>query len=62
MAPAIATSRQTVANHGVTAEARQQILGEHLGLVYHVARQLCRAKQMDVELDELVSAGTIGLI
>lgn len=41
---------------------RQRLLGEHIGLVYHVARQLCRAKQMDVELDELVSAGTIGLI
>jgi RNA polymerase sigma factor for flagellar operon FliA len=38
------------------------MLSEHLGLVYHVARQLCRAKQMDVELDELVSAGTLGLI
>ncbi len=61
MAPATA-SRQNVANHGVSAEARQQILGEHLGLVYHVARQPCRAKQMDGELDELVSAGTIGLI
>ncbi len=41
---------------------RQRLLGEHIGLVYHVARQLCRAKQMEVELDELVSAGTIGLI
>lgn len=46
----------------VDPEARQALLGEHLGLVYHVARQLCRSKQMDVELDELVSAGTIGLI
>jgi len=61
MAPAIAT-RQTVVNHGVSVEARQQIPGEHLGLVYHVALQLCRTKQMDVELDELVSTGTIGLI
>jgi RNA polymerase sigma factor for flagellar operon FliA len=43
-------------------EARQRVLSEHVGLVYHVARQLCRAKQMDVELDELVSAGTLGLI
>ncbi|MBC7894327.1 MAG: FliA/WhiG family RNA polymerase sigma factor [Cytophagaceae bacterium] len=43
-------------------ELRQKLIGEHLGLVYHVARQLCRAKQMDVELDELVSAGTLGLI
>ena len=46
----------------VSLETRQQLIGEHLGLVYHVARQLCKAKQMDVELDELVSAGTIGLI
>ncbi|MCC6316710.1 MAG: FliA/WhiG family RNA polymerase sigma factor [Gemmatimonadaceae bacterium] len=46
----------------VAHDERQQLIGEHLGLVYHVARQLCRTKQMDVELDELVSAGTIGLI
>lgn len=50
------------AANSVSPEKRQQLLSEHLGLVYHVARQLCRAKQMDVELDELVSAGTIGLI
>ncbi|MGQ0765825.1 MAG: sigma-70 family RNA polymerase sigma factor [Gemmatimonadota bacterium] len=43
-------------------DARRQMVGEHLGLVYHVARQLCRARQMDVEVDELVSAGTLGLI
>ncbi|MGQ0650566.1 MAG: sigma-70 family RNA polymerase sigma factor [Gemmatimonadaceae bacterium] len=58
MANATALSRSA----SVTPEHRQQLLGEHLGLVYHVARQLCRAKQMDVEIDELVSAGTIGLI
>lgn len=50
------------ATTGGDLEARQALIGEHLGLVYHVARQLCRSKQMDVELDELVSAGTIGLI
>ena len=50
------------AGSAVSAEQRQAILTEHLGLVYHVARQLCRAKQMEVELDELVSAGTLGLI
>jgi len=43
-------------------DARPQLLSEHVGLVYHVARQLCRAKQMEVEIDELVSAGTLGLI
>ena len=58
MAPATANRMSGT----ISAETRQQLLGEHLGLVYHVARQLCRAKQMDVELDELVSAGTIGLI
>lgn len=38
------------------------MIGQHLGLVYHVARQLSRARALDLELDELVSAGTIGLI
>ena len=70
MSPAIASdatrlaASRIVAHAGTTVspETRQQLLSEHLGLVYHVARQLSRAKQMDVELDELVSAGTIGLI
>lgn len=57
MAHAVALDRRHV-----SIDARQELIGKHLGLVYHVARQLCRAKQMDVELDELVSAGTIGLI
>lgn len=52
----------TVARSKDLSQSRQSLIGEHLGLVYHVARQLCRARQMDVELDELVSAGTIGLI
>lgn len=44
------------------AATREELLSQHLGLVYHVARQLCRSKGMEVELDELVSAGTLGLI
>jgi RNA polymerase sigma factor FliA len=58
-------AQATVARETSAHEAtdfRRRMIGEHLGLVYHVARQLCRAKQMDVEVDELVSAGTIGLI
>ena len=35
---------------------------EHLGLVYHHARSLMRSRRVAVELDELVSAGTLGLI
>ena len=42
--------------------ARDGVLRQHLGLVYHVAQQLARARANDVELDDLVSAGTLGLI
>ena len=38
------------------------MLRQHLGLVYHVAGQLARARANDVELEDLVSAGTLGLI
>lgn len=58
----LASVADSGSEHSEVASQRRQLLGEHLGLVYHVARQLCRAKQIDAELDELVSAGTIGLI
>ena len=41
--------------------AAQRAVAQHLGLVYHVARALARSG-VAVELDELVSAGTLGLI
>ena len=44
------------------AVARDAMLRQHLGLVYHVAKQLSRARADEVELDDLVSAGTLGLI
>lgn len=44
------------------AATRDAVLRKHLGLVYHVAGQLARARANDVELDDLVSAGTLGLI
>lgn len=37
-------------------------LAEHLGLVHHVARQLKRGLAADADLEELVSAGTLGLL
>jgi RNA polymerase sigma factor for flagellar operon FliA len=43
-------------------EARQELLREHLSLVHHVARQLARALAARVDLDEMVSCGTLGLI
>lgn len=41
---------------------RDEILTRNLPLVHHVARQLVRGSRMEVDFDDLVSAGTIGLI
>jgi RNA polymerase sigma factor FliA len=56
--PSTLDYRATNAN----AAARDAVLRQHLGLVYHVAQQLSRARANDIELDDLVSAGTLGLI
>ncbi|MCZ8203858.1 FliA/WhiG family RNA polymerase sigma factor [Gemmatimonas sp.] len=42
--------------------ARDRLLEEHLGLVHHVARQVSRTLAARTDFDELVSAGTIGLM
>jgi len=42
--------------------ARDQLLSQHLPLVHHVARQVLRTLSVQVELDDLVSAGSVGLI
>jgi len=42
--------------------ARDAILRENLSLVHHVARQLSRSLAVEADFDELVSAGTIGLM
>lgn len=42
--------------------AREQLLNEHLGLVHHVARQLSRTLAAKADVDEMVSAGTMGLM
>jgi RNA polymerase sigma factor for flagellar operon FliA len=41
---------------------RDALLTQHLGLVHHVARQLATRLSTAAELDELVSAGSMGLI
>ncbi len=43
-------------------EARTQLLDRYLGLVHHVARQVAVRVSDVVEVDDLVSAGTIGLV
>jgi RNA polymerase sigma factor FliA len=42
--------------------AREHLLNEHLGLVHHVARQLSRSLAVEADFDELVSAGSVGLM
>lgn len=43
-------------------EAREHLLTKHLPLVHHVARRLRRTLGVEVELDDLISAGTVGLM
>lgn len=43
-------------------DARDALLRDNLSLVHHVARQLARGLTADVDVDELVSAGTMGLM
>ena len=47
---------------GGDAAAREALLVEHLGLVHFVARQLARTLTSEIDFDELLSAGTLGLI
>jgi RNA polymerase sigma factor for flagellar operon FliA len=42
--------------------ARDTLLCDNLSLVHHVARQLARGLATDADVDELVSAGTMGLM
>ena len=43
-------------------EARQQLLDQYLGLVFHIAGQMLPGLAGDLERDDLVSAGTLGLV
>jgi RNA polymerase sigma factor for flagellar operon FliA len=43
-------------------QARTQLLDRYLGLVHHVARQIAARISDVVEVDDLVSAGTLGMV
>jgi RNA polymerase sigma factor FliA len=43
-------------------DARERLLAHHLPLVRHLAGRMIRRLSVDVEVDDLVSAGTLGLI
>jgi RNA polymerase sigma factor for flagellar operon FliA len=47
---------------GMSASDREALLTRHLGLVHHVARQLASRLSTAADLDELISAGSFGLI
>ena len=56
-------SRTLWANHATgDIAARNALLTENLSLVHHVARQLSRSLAAEADFDELVSAGTLGLM
>lgn len=57
----MSTASQLVISAGRT-ESVAALTQEHIGLLHHVARQLARRLHDKVELDELVSAGAIGLM
>lgn len=44
------------------ADARRELLGRYLGLVHHAAREVAPRVRDAVSLDELVSAGSLGLM
>lgn len=48
--------------HAGSDAARDRLLLDHLGLVHHVARQISRTLAVRADFDELVSAGTMGLM
>jgi len=44
------------------AEHRDAFLTQHIGLVHHVARQMANRLSTQADLDELISAGSMGLL
>ncbi len=43
-------------------QARSELLDRYIGLVHHTARELIKRVSRGLELDELISAGTLGLV
>lgn len=42
--------------------ARRELIDQYLGLVYHAAREIANRQPGTLDLDDLVGAGTIGLV
>ncbi|HUK63053.1 MAG TPA: FliA/WhiG family RNA polymerase sigma factor [Dongiaceae bacterium] len=48
--------------HDGDPQARRELLHMHLGLVHHAAREILQRAPRGIELGDLVSAGTVGLV
>ena len=53
---------QTKITSGEALSTRRRLAEDHLGLVHHVARQLYTVSRADADFNELISAGSIGLM
>jgi RNA polymerase sigma factor for flagellar operon FliA len=60
--PASRAIRPTRTPGRAAAGDRDALLAQNVGLVHHVARQLANRLSTAAELDELVSAGSLGLV
>src|SRR5687768_930380 len=54
--------RTTVRKAPDAPASRDAFLTHHLGLVHHVARQMANRLSTQADLDELISAGSLGLL
>ena len=55
-------SAPRTADSPTNVSARNQLIEQHMGLVYHAARRLHHQLSTEASLDDLISAGSIGLI
>jgi RNA polymerase sigma factor FliA len=62
LSPTAAVKSPGRATRAAPSAQRDALLHQHIGLVHHVARQLANHLSTAAELDELVSAGSFGLI
>lgn len=60
--PSVTQAQRWASHQTGNQTARDRLLEGHIGLVHHVARQVSRTLAVRAEFDELVSAGTIGLM
>ena len=56
------TRRSSTRAEPAPSARRDAVLTQHMGLVHHVARQLANRLSTQADLDEMISAGSLGLM